>query len=302
MRVLTFSRESYPAEFSTSYVLTHLGMALEHLGHESHLYNVNRRPMRLLDYLQAYEFDLILLDVDFLHADDVWRTLRQFRRQEPVRIAGALFRLPPPPPGPAWDIMDLVFTPWKGEAVRKLASSQDVRYLPLGYNTRMHTRKTELPPLGPVFVGNTTGAKRLQSEAYLEALRNERIVLCLGPGFEQKALDPLMLGPVYAAARCLPNFHYSWEKGDDTILNERFWQTARCGIPVNDCTPLMRELWDRTLLENFAFADKREWQDRIRALQAGAVALEPALIEKLNRSMAGHSYEDRVKTLLAWFE
>jgi len=302
MRVLAFCQESYPSEFSSSYILMHQSMAFEELGHEVHLYNVRRRPLRLADYLQVFSFDLIILDTDLLNTDEIWRTLRQHRRIEPLRVVGALNRLPAPQEGPAWDVVDLVFTPWKGDAIERLASNRPVRYLPLAYNSRLHRRETNLPPLGPVFVGNTGGDRQREAREYLGDLASERAVLCLGPAFEQKSLDPLMLGPVYAAARCLPNFHYSWEKESSLILNERFWQTGRCGLPVNDFSPLMSEIWDRTLLENFAFADKREWRDRVRGLNSGAAKIDAAMIVRLDDSMAGHSYTDRVKTLLAWLE
>jgi len=85
-------------------------------------------------------------------------------------------------------------------------------------------------------------------------------------------------------------------------LNKRFWQTARCGLPVNDFNPLISEVWDRTLLENFAFADKRRWQDRVRSLHSGATTVDAAIVAKLADSMAGHSYTDRMKTLLAWLQ
>lgn len=302
MRVLAFCRESYPSAFSSSYALMHQSMALEELGHEVHLYNIRRRPLRLPDYLQAHEFGLIIIDTDLLSIDEIWRTLRQYRRMEPVRVLGALNRLPAPPDGPAWDFIDLVFTPWKGETVDRLASNRHIKYLPLGYNSRLHKRETNLPPLGPVFVGNTAAERRHEADEYLAELCAERVVLCLGPGFEQKSLDPLMLGSVYAAARCLPNFHYSWEKDKALRLNERFWQTARCGLPVNDFSPLMTEIWDRTLLENFAFADKRQWQDRVRSLHSGATTVDAAIVAKLNDSMIGHSYTDRMKALLAWLQ
>jgi hypothetical protein len=302
MRVLAFSRENYPSEFPASYVLMHHSMALEELGHEVHLYNIRRRPMRLSDYLQAFEFGLIIIEAELLDVDEIWRTLRQHRRVEPVRVVASVNRLPMPPDGPAWDVVDLVITPWKGETVDKLASNRPVKYLPLGYSSRLHKRESALPPLGPVFVGNTTADRAKEAGEYLGDVSAERVVLCIGPGFEQKSLDPLMLGPVYAAARCLPNFHYSWEKGTDRILNERFWQTARCGLPVNDFSTIMTEVWDRTLLEQFAFADKRHWQDRIRSLHSGTTTVDAATLARLNDSMIRHSYTERMKTLLVWLE
>ena len=51
-----------------------------------------------------------------------------------------------------------------------------------------------------------------------------------------------------------------------------------------------------------AFADKREWRDRVRCLNSGAAKIDAAMIVRLDDSMAGHSYTDRVKTLLAWLE
>ncbi len=302
MRVLAFSQENYPSEFASSYVLMHHSMALEELGHQVHLYNVRRRSLRLADYLQAYEFDLIIIDAELLSLDEIWRTLRQYRRMEPVKVVAALNRLPAPPDGPPWEVADLMITPWKGDTVDRLASVLPIKYLPLGYCSHLHKRESSLPPLGPVFVGNTTAERAKEAGEYLGELSAERVVLCLGPGFEQKSLDPLMLGPVYAAARCLPNFHYSWEKQKDLILNERFWQTARCGLPVNDFNPLMAEVWDRALLENFSFADKRQWQDRIRSLHSGTTTVDAEIVAMLKDSMTGHSYTERMKTLITWLE
>jgi hypothetical protein len=149
-------------------------------------------------------------------------------------------------------------------------------------------------------VGNTTGAREQEAEAYLKTLRDERAVLCIGPGHEQKYLDPFMLGRIYSAARCLPNFHYAAETGADWMLNERFWQGARCGTPVNDRSPLMEELWSGTLLSTFCFADRQAWQNRVRRLNSGADQVPPEVISELDRSLAGHSYDDRMRRLIEW--
>ena len=127
-------------------------------------------------------------------------------------------------------------------------------------------------------------------------------MICFGPGFEQKFLDPFVLGNAYAAARCLPNFHYSWEKDQDCMLNERFWQAARCGVPVNDYSPLMDEIFGAALGEYFCFADKGKWQDRVRALNSGADSANPELLNKLDEALTDHSYHDRMKQLLEWLD
>ena len=176
----------------------------------------------------------------------------------------------------------------------------DVRYLPFGYNKLLHGRRTEIAPLGPIYVGDAAANKRAGFEEYLKELAEQRVVLCIGPGFERKYLDPFMLGPIYAAARCLPNFHHGWAKGDDLILNERFWQTARCGVPVNDFHPLMTDVFDQSLLENFCFADKQRWQERVRELNSGAHALPAQLFACLDEAISAHSYHDRVMQLLDW--
>jgi hypothetical protein len=301
MRILTISPQSYPSE-RASYILMHQSMALEDLGHEVHLHNSQRRIPRLMDHLQAFEFDLIILEVDVLSVEEVWRTLRQYRRMEPVRVVASLNRLPAVPEGPAWEIVDLVFTPWKGESHDRMSALREVKYLPLGYNPRLHGRETDLPPLGPVFVGDTCGSRNAEASEYLSALQAEHAVLCIGPAFEQKSIDPMMLGRLYAASRCLPNFHYACEKQGEFILNERFWQTARCGIPVNDYSPLMREVWSAELMDHFSFADTRDWQSRIRSLKSGAVAVPPEIRQQLHDAMQGHSYRERMKQLLVWLE
>jgi hypothetical protein len=172
----------------------------------------------------------------------------------------------------------------------------------LAYNDRLHRRKTGLPAIGGVFVGNTLGVKKREADEYLAKLIEEHSVLGVGPGFEQQYMDPFMLGGVYSSARCLPNFHYSWERTGDFILNERFWQAARCGIPVNDYSPLMDEVFEKQIVDNFCFADKRQWQDRVRSLNSGAEVVDPSLLKKLDEALTGHSYHDRMKQLLAWLE
>lgn len=299
MRILVFCRESYPASHSTSYALLHQGMALDDMGHDVHLYNLNRRRVRLTDYLDAYEFDLVIVDVELLRGEELWRALRQYRRREAVRVIGALYSLTAPPQQ-AWEVLDFAFTPWKGRAVSALAEKADIRYLPFGYNAILHKRETGFPPLGPIFVGDASAGKQAEAEAYLKDLIGQRVVFCVGPGFEQKYLDPFLLGRVYAAARCLPNFHYSWAKGDDMILNERFWQSARCGVPVNDYHPLMDEVLDESLVESFCFADKHKWQDRIRRLNSGEFTVPEELLEHLGGALAGHSYHGRMRQLLDW--
>jgi hypothetical protein len=300
MRILFLTEESYPAHNPVSFIQFHQSMALEELGHEVHIYNCTRPPLSLVDYLQAYDFDLILLELSQARPDALWRALRQFRRTEPIRLVGTLNRLVWPAPS-AWDVVDFTVTPWKGESVEALGRMRDLRYLPLGYNASLHTRETDLQPLGPVFVGNTLGDRSGEAAQYLEALRLEHVVLCIGPGFEQKYLDPFMLSRVYAASRCLPNVHYGRQKGRDCILNERFWQAGRCGIPVNDYSPMMNEVFDDELVKEFCFADTREWQERVRRLNSGAV-VNPRLLARLDESLTGHSYRDRMLALLQWLE
>jgi hypothetical protein len=298
MRVLAFTRESYPSSYSTSYILMHQSMALEELGHEVHYYNPDKHPLGLTDYLHSFDFDLIFLDLEFLRSLPLLRILAQYRRIEPVRVVGALYRLPAPT-GPVWEITDFTITPWKGETISALAQNYDLRYLPLAYNARLHQRKTGHIG-GSVFVGDTTGEKQQEADAYLAELTNDHCISCAGPGFADKFIDPFALGHVYASSRCLPNFHYSWEKSGDCILNERFWQTARCGIPVNDYSPLMTEILDKSLLEQFCFADKHHWQDRVRALQSGSESVHPTTIQELSDALNGHGYHDRMKQLLDW--
>jgi hypothetical protein len=300
MRILFLTEESYPTQNAVSFIQFHQSMALEELGHEVHLYNCTKPPLNLMDYLQAYEFDLILLELSQSLRDTLWRALHQFRRTEAVRLIGTMNRLSHPPPA-AWDLIDFTVTPWHGETVDALRRTRDIRYLPLGYNASLHRRETDLQQLGPVFVGNTLGDRAHEAEEYLGVLRLEQVVLCIGPGFEQKYLDPFMLGRVYAASRCVPNLHYSREKGKDCILNERFWQAGRCGIPVNDHSPLMDQVWDRVLVKEFCFADKPEWQDRVRQLNSGA-RVDSGLITRLDESFAGHSYRNRMLGLLQWLE
>jgi hypothetical protein len=299
MRILAFTKESYPSTYPSSYVLMHQSMALEELGHEVHYYVPDKHPLGLTDYLYSYDFDLIFLDMEFLHSLPLSRILAQYRRVEPVRVVGALYSLPAPA-GSAWEIVDFAITPWKGETISVLADQFDVRYLPLGYNEWLHQRKSASS--GSIFVGNTTDNRQMEAGGYLDQLISERSIFCVGPGFDEKYMDPFMLGRVYASSRCLPNFHYSWEKSGDCILNERFWQTARCGIPVNDYSPLMDEVFDKSLVEQFCFADTRKWQDRIRNLNSGAETVNPAVIQKLDASLKGHSYTDRMKQLLDWIE
>jgi hypothetical protein len=299
MRILAFCRESYPVSHSTSYALLHQSMALGDMGHDVCLFNLNKRPMRLTDYLDAYEFDLVIVDMELLRSEELWRTLRQYRRMEAVRVVGALYSLPPPAQ-PAWEVLDFAFTPWKGKTICALAETEDIRYLPFGYNASLHRRKTDIAPLGPIFVGDTTAGKHAEAEEYLKDLKDHQVVLCVGPGFEQKYLDPFMLGRIYAAARCLPNFHYSWAKGDDLILNERFWQSARCGVPVNDYHPLMDEVLDKPLVKEFCFDDKQKWRERVRRLNSGEFVVPAELLSRLDGALNGHSYQDRMRQLLDW--
>jgi hypothetical protein len=297
MRILAFARESYPSSCATSYILMHQSMALEEMGHEVHYYNPEKHPLGLTGYLHSFDFDLIFLDLEFLRSLPLLRILAQYRHAEPVHAVGALYKLPAPP-DPAWELVDFTITPWKGETISALAEKNDLRYLPLAYNARLHQRQSGFN--GGIFVGDTTGDRQQEAGDRLAELISRRCVSCVGPGFADKYVDPFMLGRVYASSRCLPNFHYSWEKYGDCVLNERFWQTARCGIPVNDYSQLMNEVFDKNLLEHFCFADKRIWQDRIGALNSGAETVNPEMIQKLDDALKGHSYHDRMKQLLDW--
>jgi hypothetical protein len=299
MRILAFTRESYPTNYPTSYILMHQSMALEELGHEVHYYQPDKHPLGLADYLNSFDFDLIFLDLEFLRSNPLLRILAQYRRAEPVHLVGALYNLAAPP-DPAWEIVDFTITPWKGQTASGLMTQFDLRYLPLAYSARLHQRNSA--SAGSIFVGNTTGNNQEEAGRYLDELIRERCVFCIGPGFDEKYVDPFMLGRFYASSRCLPNFHYTWEKSGDCILNERFWQTARCGIPVNDYSPLMDEVFEKDLLEQFCFADTRIWQERVRNLSSGVETLHPALIQKLDDSLRGHSYTDRMNQLLDWLK
>jgi hypothetical protein len=297
MRILAFTQESYPANCAASYVLMHQSMALEEMGHEVHCYNPDKHPLGLTGYLQSFNFDLIFIDLDFLRSMPLLRILTQYRRIEPIHAVGALYKLPAPPAS-SWEAVDFTITPWKGETISALAEKMDLRYLPLAYNARLHQRHSGSN--SAIFVGNITGDRKPEAGEYLSELLDQRCISCVGPGFSEKYVDPFLLGGVYGAARCLPNFHYSREKSSDFILNERFWQTARCGIPVNDYLPLMSEVFEKSLLEHFCFADRRIWQDRIRALNSGIETAPAALVQKLDDAMKGHSYHDRMKQLLDW--
>lgn len=299
MRILAFAQENYPSIHAAGYILMHQSMALEEIGHEVHHFIPEKHPLGLAGYLQSYDFDLIFLDLEFLRSMHLLRVLAQHRRAESVRVVGALYGLPAPPDS-AWEAVDFAITPWKGKTISAIARKYDLRYLPLAYNARLHRRQSSSN--GCIFVGNTTGERKREAEGYLAELINESRVSCVGPGFAEKYVDPFALGRVYASSRCLPNFHYSWEKSGDFILNERFWQTARCGIPVNDYSPLMNEIFEKNLLESFCFADKRIWQDRIRALHSGAETVRPELIQRLDDALEGHSYHDRMKLLLDWIQ
>jgi hypothetical protein len=301
MRILACTRESYPVKFPASYVLLHQSMALEELGNEVHYYNIDRHPLGITEYLQSFDFDLVLLDFEFLHSPSLVRLLLQFRCRQPIRVVGSLYGFPVPDDS-AWEVVDFVFSPWKGETISALTAKFDLRYLPLAYNATLHRREPGPAKVGGVFAGNTTAQREVESREYLGALSQEPAILWIGPGFQEKHLDPFALGPVYAASRCLPNFHYSWEKSGDCILNERFWQTARCGIPVNDYSPLMDEVLGRSLLPHFCFADKRHWQERVRALSSGSETVDPGLLQQLDDALAGHSYHHRMKQLLEWLE
>ncbi len=297
MRILAFTRELYPSNFAAGYVLMHQSMALEDMGHEVHYYNQDKHPLGLIDYLSSFDFDLIFLDMEFLRSLPLVRILTQYRNIEPIRVVGALYKLPGPPDH-GWEVVDFTVTPWKGKTISALAAKYDLRHLPLAYNARLHHRKT--CATGGVFVGDTTGERQKEADDCLSELMKERCVTCIGPGFTEKHIDPFALGDVYASARCLPNFHYSWEKSGDCMLNERFWQTARCGIPVNDYSPLMDEVLEKSLLEHFCFADKRSWRDRVRALHSGHETISPALVQKLDEALKEHSYHHRMRQLLEW--
>ncbi|HYK87675.1 MAG TPA: hypothetical protein VE398_02825 [Acidobacteriota bacterium] len=299
MRILLFCSEGYPVGNSTSYALLHQSMALADMGHDVHLYNLNRRPIRLTDYLDAYEFDLVIIDVDHLRSEETWRSLRQYRRTTALRAVGVLYTLPPPPER-VWEVLDLAYTPWKGKTFLSLARTVDIRYLPFGYNASLHRRRRDVRQLGPVFVGNTTGGRHAEAQEYLGELSEQRVVLCVGPGFTQDYLDPFVLGGIYSAARCLPNFHYSWAKAEDMILNERFWQSARCGVPVNDYHPLMDEVLEESLVASFCFRDRLEWQDRVRRMNTEEAPVPADILVRLDTALAGNSYHDRMRQLLDW--
>jgi hypothetical protein len=301
MRIFACTRESYPLNGSSSYVLMHQSMALEELGHEVHLYNLDKHPLGLTDYVHAYDFHLAILDMELLQRQPLLRMLSRFRKGKRLKIVGMLYRLPPPP-DPAWAAVDFAVTPWKGKTAAALSAKFDLRFLPLGYNARLHQRKTGPPPVAGIFAGNTAGEKHPEARERLEPLYRDGSVLCIGPDFEEKFMDPFLLGRAYAAARCSPNFHYSREKSEDCMLNERFWQTARCGIPVNDYVPLMDEILDATLVENFCFADKGAWQERVRLLASGSETVSPHLLQKLDEALSGHSYHDRMRQLLKWLQ
>lgn len=299
MRILTFARESYPVSHPASFVALHQNMALEELGHLVHLYRLDRPPMPLNDYLEAFDFDLFFCDIELLASRNLWETLYKFRAREAVRMVAVQYT-PDGAHDAAWDLIDFAVTPWRGPSVEARARARDLRYLPLGYNGALHKPQATETEIGPVFVGNVTGMKSAEAESYLAALRSDHVVLCVGPGSEQPYLDPFALGRVYASARCLPNFHHESEKGRDAMLNERFWQSARCGTPVNDYSWLMSELWDEELTKAFCFADKARWQARVRALHAGTAALEPEMLARLRESVREHSYAHRMRQLLDW--
>ena len=300
MRVLALAHESYPTRFARSFALLHQAMALEELGHEVHLYNVHKPPLPLAAYLEAYDLDLILGDLDLVATDTVRTPLAKFRRLAPVRVIGFLYSLPGPAEA-AWELVDFAATPWRGATVERLARNHDLRYLPFGYNRRLHRRAGELPRLGAVYAGNLTSTEdRAEAQEYLAPLVDERTVLPIGAGFAQPYLDPYALGSVYAAARCLPNFHYARAKGEDLLLNERFFQTSRCGIPVHDYSPLMEEVLGKELAGTFCVPGKTCWQDRVRALVAGVEQVDTRLLDRLDAAFEGHSYHERMQQLLNW--
>lgn len=299
MRILGMCREKYPAQSWTGFVLFHQALALEELGHELHVFVPAHSPVGLPDYLDAYTFDLLYIDAALLGSEGLLRTLRACRRSVPVRVVAALFELPGPPER-SWELVDFGVTPWQGRTVEALRRTVDLRYLPLGYNARFHRRVAGLPVVPAVFVGNTTGPRAEEAAVRLGDLRREGSLLCIGPAFEQKRVDPFSLGRIYSAARCAPNFHYAWCRGDDAILNERFWQSAACGIPVNDSNPLVAEVFDADLRRSFCFDDREEWRDRIRQLASGRDAVEQATLDRLAEAMRGHSYLDRMSRLLEW--
>ncbi len=299
MRILCFNSEKYPARQSGGYVLLHQSMALESMGHDVHIFTLGKTSTHLADYLDAYEFELIYLDMAFLQDTGLRALMQNYRSRAAVWMVGALHALPEPD-RQAWELVDFVTTPWKGARIDRLSREWDLRYLPLGYNAELHRRMGSPETLGPVYVGNAGIADKSDTGSALRTLVAEGVVLGIGPAFEKKYVDPFMLARVYSAARCLPNFHHAGEKGDDCMLNERFWQSARCGIPVNDFSPIMTEILEPSLVDAFCFDGVRDWQDRIRMLQTGADAISATLIEKLEHSMLGHSYTDRMKQLIDW--
>ena len=301
MRILCLCREKYPVESWASYVYFNQALALEELGHEFHQFVPTRSPLGLADYLGAYGFDLLYIDAGWLASKDVLRTLQAYRRRAPVRAVAALLDLPGPPEE-AWEVVDFAVTPWQGRVVESLRRTVDVRSLPLGYSARFHRRVSGLQPLPPVYVGNTGGERSEEAASWLDDLRREGSLLCIGPAFERKRVDPFSLGRVYSAARCVPNFHYASCRGDDRILNERFWQSAACGIPVTDSNPLAPGVFDAVLLKSFCFDNRAEWQDRVRKLASGRDPVEPAILARLDTAIRGHSYLDRMTRLLDWLD
>jgi len=299
VRILLPCRENYPALEASSYVFFHQSMALEELGHEVHWFNLSRPPMRFLDYLDAYDFDLIYLDTLALEDPFFVRSLAYYRNRQPVRVVGAIFTLPNAVIS-GLSLTDLCVTPWRGPAIERLGHEAEIRYLPLGYSSMLHRRGADPPRLGPVFVGNLSGRNGDGFADGLAPLHGERVVLCIGPSFEQKFLDPFMVGTVYASSRCLPNFHAPGEKGENRMLNERFWQTARCGVPVNDYSNLMEEVLDAGLREQICFAGVERWQERIRRLNACPGEFPEDLKRCLDRVLDPHSYNSRMKQLLDW--
>jgi len=294
---LAFAAESYPVRQAGSYVLLHQTMALEELGHDVHLFNLAKPRVRLADQLEAYDYDLLMLDVEFLRAEDLRRALVRFRRTRAVHAVGMLHAFPAP--DAAWDLVDFVVTPWRGPTCEKLARARDLRYLPLGYNARLHRRLPAPPRFGALLAGSAPAAGGSRAHEYLGPLVDDGTVARFGPESPLGPLDPFALASAYASARCLPNVHEPGPAGD-CALNERFWQTARCGVPVNDRPPLLEETWEKSLVEIFSCADKVEWQERVRALAAGRVEVDPERIDRLDAALAGHSYHERMRELVGW--
>src|SRR5512136_1073669 len=96
MRNLTFARENYPVNYSTGFVLLHQSMALEDLGHEVHIFNLDKPAIHINDYLQAFDFDLIFLDLNFLRSQGLWQILNRYRQTEALHVVGALYGFPAP--------------------------------------------------------------------------------------------------------------------------------------------------------------------------------------------------------------